>query len=416
MHVAILAVGSRGDVEPMLALGLGLRDRGHGVRLGALEPFGELTKGFGLEFTSLGSLPTHFTHKTGRRRVPTFTGLTGRALFWAAFTRVVEDRLEGFVRACEGADAIVFGGLAFPVCHVAEAMGVPCFWASPAPHVPTRAFADPFFAGSWYATSATYGATYLVEEQLRLQTSAHIVDRWRREVLGLPRIGRRALARHVRGLVQGVLCNSSVHLVPRPADWPETVHVTGHWRLPKTDWAPSPALREFLEAGEPPVHIGFGSMADRDPEGFARLAIEAVRRAGVRAVISGLPVKPTKDVFVVEDVPYEGLLPRMTAAVHHGGAGTTAATLESGVPSVVVPSAYDQHFWAARLHALGVASAPLPARGLRASVLATALREVVGAGLRRRAMALQRAVQEENGVRRAMDVIEDASRVRRSSF
>ncbi len=248
-----------------------------------------------------------------------------------------------------------------------------------------------------------------VEEQLRLQTSAHIIDRWRQEVLGLPRVGRRMMARHARGLVRAVLCNSSAHLVPRPPDWPETAHVTGHWRLPKSNWAPSPALRQFLDAGEPPVHIGFGSMVDRDPEGFARLAAAAVRRAGRRAVISGLPVRPTEDVFVVEDVPHDELFPLMAAAVHHGGAGTTAATLEAGVPSVVVPSAYDQHFWAARLHALGVAGEPLPARRLRTSALAAALGEAVGAGLRRRATVLQRAVREEDGVRRAVEVIETTS-------
>jgi len=408
MQIAILAVGSRGDVEPMLALALGLRDRGHGVRLGALEPFRAMVEGFGLEFTSLGSLPTRFTRKTGRRRVPTFNGLTGRALFWAGYTSVLADRLEGFVQACVGADAIVFGGLAFPVCHLAEALGVPCLWASPAPHVATRAFADPFFAGSWYATAATWRASYAVEEQLRLQTSAHLVDRWRRDVLGLPRVGRRALGRHVRGLVRGVLCNSSAVLVPRPADWPGTAHVTGHWRLPTTSWTPSPALRDFLDAGEPPIHIGFGSMADRDPEGFARLATEAVRRAGVRAVISGLPVEPSDDVFVLDGAPHDALLPRIAAAVHHGGAGTTAATLEAGVPSVVVPSAYDQFFWAARLQRLGVAGRPLVARGLRAVVLAAAIREVGGVGVRRRAKGLQRAVQGEDGVRTAVGIIEAA--------
>ncbi len=340
--------------------------------------------------------------------MPSFNGVSGRALFWAGFAQLVEGRLEGFVRACEGVDRIVFGGLAFPVCHVAEASGVPCFWCSPAPHVATRAFADPFFTAAWYATPRLWRATYVLEEQLRLQTSAHIIDRWRREVLGLPRVGRLAVARHVRSLVRGVLCNSSAHLVARPMDWPQTAHMTGTWRLPRGSWTPSPELRDFLAAGEPPVYIGFGSMADRDPQGFAELAAEAVRRAGTRAVISGLPVRSRDDLFVVEGIPHDALFPRMAAVVHHGGAGTCAAAVEAGVPSIVVPSAYDQHFWAERLHALGVAGEPLAARGLRASALAAALREVRRDGLRRRSAALQRAVQGEDGVSAAIGIIESA--------
>ncbi len=234
MRISIIAVGSRGDVSPMLALGVGLRESGHQVRLAALDPFKQLARAQALEFTSLGALPSRFTRPKGWIPVPTFTGLSGRALFWAAYNSMLGPRLTRFYEACLGADAVIFGGLAFPAYHAAEAVGARSFWASPVPHTPTREFVDPFFSEHRFARwgGGPRRLSYHAEEQLRLQCCARQIGRWRRETLGLAGIPRSNLAAHFRRTLAGVLYGCSAHLVPRPSDWPDSVHITGDWRLP----------------------------------------------------------------------------------------------------------------------------------------------------------------------------------------
>ncbi|MFD0652644.1 glycosyltransferase [Streptomyces malaysiensis] len=148
-------------------------------------------------------------------------------------------------------------------------------------------------------------------------------------------------------------------MVPRPADWPSQVEVVGYWWPARPrDWQPPAELTDFLQAGPPPVFIGFGSMAPGQGERLGELVTAAVARAGVRAVVqagwAGLTASGD-DILTVGDLPHDWLFPRTAAVVHHAGAGTTAAGLRAGVPAVAVPAMADQPFWAARLHRLGVA-------------------------------------------------------------
>lgn len=203
----------------------------------------------------------------------------------------------------------------------------------------------------------------------------------------------------------------SRHVVPRPSDWPSDCHVTGYWCLPDDAWTPPQALADFLAAGSPPVCIGFGSMLGEDAERLTALVVEGARRAGLRAVLltgwGGLTAVEADDVVSVTEAPHCWLLPRTAAVVHHGGAGTTAAAVRAGVPSVVVPFAVDQPFWAARLHALGVAPAGLPVRHLTSDALAAALRRVTSdAALRSRARRLGELVSAEDGVGAAVTALE----------
>jgi sterol 3beta-glucosyltransferase len=200
--------------------------------------------------------------------------------------------------------------------------------------------------------------------------------------------------------------------VPRPADWPATVAVTGYWFLDEgADWQPPRALVDFLEAGPPPVFVGFGSMAGRDPDRLGRAVLAALARAGQRGVVvtgwGGLRVDdPPPGVFVAEAVPYDWLLPRVAAVVHHGGAGTIAAGLRAGKPTVVCPFVADQPFWGARVHALGAGPAPIPQRRLSAEALAGAIRVAVGDdGMRERAAALGAAIRGEDGVAAAVALL-----------
>jgi sterol 3beta-glucosyltransferase len=162
-----------------------------------------------------------------------------------------------------------------------------------------------------------------------------------------------------------VLCSFSEVVAPRPPDWPPNVHLTGYWFLDEPAWTPSPALAEFLAGGPPPVYVGFGSMVPRDPEEMFRVVRSALCRAGLRGVVSGGAWRETgrltnagdDALFLVEDVPHSWLFPHVAAVVHHGGAGTTAAGLRAGVPTLILWMADVQLIWGAAVKRLKVGTA-----------------------------------------------------------
>jgi sterol 3beta-glucosyltransferase len=201
-------------------------------------------------------------------------------------------------------------------------------------------------------------------------------------------------------------------VIPHPPDWPAHVHVTGYLFLDEQpDWQPAPELQAFLDAGAPPVSVGFGSMAGRNPEQLAGLVVAALARSGQRGILltgwGGLrAAQVPENVFVVESAPHSWLFPRTAAVVHHGGAGTTAEGLRAGVPNVIVPFAFDQPFWGARVQALGLGPQPIPRKKLTADRLAQAIGSAVtDPGMRRRASACGKAIRAEDGVGNAVAVI-----------
>jgi sterol 3beta-glucosyltransferase len=207
-----------------------------------------------------------------------------------------------------------------------------------------------------------------------------------------------------------VLYGYSSHVLPRPCDWPDYYHVTGYWFLDES-WQPPADLVDFLNAGAPPVYIGFGSMGSRNPEEAGRIALEALAKSGQRGILAsgwgGLKSSDVPDnVHMVTSLPHSWLFPRMTAVVHHGGAGTTAASLRAGVPSVVVPFMGDQPFWGRRVSALGVGPAPIPRRRLTSQRLADAIREcVTNPTMRQKAGELGQRIRADDGIGAAVAIV-----------
>jgi UDP:flavonoid glycosyltransferase YjiC (YdhE family) len=203
-----------------------------------------------------------------------------------------------------------------------------------------------------------------------------------------------------------MLYGCSPALLARPADWPPNAELTGAWALPAgQDWEPPPALLDFLAAGPAPVYIGFGSMAGIDQATLAGAvrAVAAGRRVLFQPGWSGIdPARLPPDVFVLDDTPHDWLFPRMALVVHHGGAGTSHAVARAGVPSVVVPFAGDQFFWAARMAGQGIA-VTCPAAGLDGARLVQAVAAASAPRMRAQAQRVGQAMRDEDGVRTAVD-------------
>jgi sterol 3beta-glucosyltransferase len=204
----------------------------------------------------------------------------------------------------------------------------------------------------------------------------------------------------------------SPNVIPHPRDWSDNVHITGYWfQDSQSVWKPSVELEYFLAQGESPVYVGFGSMAGRDPERLTALVLEALSKIGQRGVLAtgwgGLnATNAPKTIFVLDSAPHGWLFPRMSAVVHHGGAGTTAEGLRAGVPTVIVPFIVDQRFWGERVHDLGVGVKPIQAKGLTAARLAESIhRAVREAQIRQRAESLGRLIRSEDGIGNAVKIV-----------
>jgi len=231
-----------------------------------------------------------------------------------------------------------------------------------------------------------------------------------RKRLGLPAYTFAKFYRTLRSTP--MLCAYSPSIIPHPDDWPENYHVTGYFFLDtETDWQPSPELEAFLGAGDPPIYIGFGSMAGRNPEQLARLSLDALSRSDQRGLLltgwGGLNTDLVPDnVFVVDSAPHSWLFPRMAALIHHGGAGTTAEGLRAGIPSIIVPFVFDQSFWGARIKSLGLGPDFIPRKDLTVDRLANAIRiAVTNSSMRRRASLCGEAIRTENGIGNAVKIV-----------
>jgi sterol 3beta-glucosyltransferase len=206
-------------------------------------------------------------------------------------------------------------------------------------------------------------------------------------------------------------------VIPKPADWRNT-EIVGDWFLAASDWTPPADLVAFLQDGSPPVYIGFGSMGIRNPEATADLVLQAISRTGQRAILQagwgGLSKADVPDnVLMVNAVPHSWLFPRMAAVVHHGGAGTTAAGLRAGVPSIVIPFFGDQPFWGQKIADLGVGTAPIPRKQLTVERLAQAIdRAVTDPVIRQRAADLGAKIQAEDGIGRVVSIVREIERQR----
>lgn len=415
MNITILALGSRGDVQPAVALGVGLRRAGFTVRLGSYAKFADMAAQHGLAFQKIeGDITAVLQSDAGKEmlnsRNPLKLGRVMRDSLRQTYFQAAQD----VIAACANAEAIVSVGVVYyAAASVAEARQIPLFQANLQPLLESRAFPNALLPLPPVQTGLVNRLTHPFSEQIFWELLRPIVNKSRQELFHLPPFPYwRPITRHVQ---QGLptFFAFSPQIIPKPDDWPVNAHVTGYWFLDNgADWQPPPHLLNFLADGDPPVYIGFGSMNNRDPQATAELVIEALQLTGQRGILlSGWGGLHADDVpasiLLVDSVPHDWLFPRMAAVVHHGGAGTTAAGLQAGVPSILVPFFADQPFWAQYVQRLKVGPTPIPRKMLMIDKLAGAIETAVtNRQIKQDAAAIGEKIRAEDGVGRAVALMQ----------
>lgn len=413
MRITIFAAGSRGDIQPCVMLGRGLQRTGFQVLLAAPENFAQFIQGNDLDFHPLrGDVQQIMAGETGRNLMeegssnPITQIRAMRAMLGPVAMKMAEDALE----ACRESDALISLAVFAPFARsIAEILHIRLIHIEPTPMLPTRAFPAPGWPVQRNLGGLHNRLSGLGMLQIIWQWYGPFVNGFRQR-FNLPPY--RASSFYQILSSTPLLGAYSSRIIPHPPDWPESTYITGYW-LPDADssWEPAPELQAFLEAGDPPVYIGFGSMAGRQPEQLAVLAASALQESGQRGLLlkgwGGLSADSLpENMFLLDSAPHQWLFPRMAAVVHHGGAGTTAEGLRAGVPTVIIPFAFDQAFWGGRVNALGVGPNPIPQKSLTVDRLARAIRiAVTDPEMRERAGLLGQAIRAEGGIGNAVKII-----------
>jgi sterol 3beta-glucosyltransferase len=416
MKVVILTIGSRGDVAPFVGLGTRLRSAGHDVAIATEEGFAELVRERGLEFRRLaGNTRALLESEDGRGWQRNGVSLRSLPESIRLGNKMRSDLGDGVIAATADADVLLLQrALGLHGFLMARAMGIPSMMLElfPTVQVSTGDFPP---VGLNLPDLGRVGNRALYRLAISSAKAAEpFVLGWLREFerkIGLPPAGPGVLTQVMRAEEWPIHHGFSPSLVPRPAEWRPGVEVDGYWWLDRlTDWQPPGELVDFVAAGPPPVFIGFGSMTPGDSERLSSVVSDAVRRAGVRAVVqagwSGLTADGN-DVLRIGDVPHDWLFPRMGAVVHHGGAGTTGSTVRAGVPGVITPVLADQPFWARQLVRAGVSPDSLALSTITGEGLGELISQAVHrAEYRRNAEELGRRVRAEDGAGRIIETLE----------
>jgi sterol 3beta-glucosyltransferase len=419
MHLVIVTSGSRGDVQPYLALALRARAAGHRVTLATHAIFRPWIESCGVAFRCLHGDPKQMLSNPGGRAWLADGSRSGLWQFVREFRRdfgaLLDGLLDDLLTATADADIVLYNAVCMSIAQLRELRGVPVIAGWMQPTTPTRAFPTsglPYRETNTTSDQRRNEFTHRVGEQLLWQLARTRVNRWRRRAFNAAPLPFAGPFRKQRSPDYPVCYAYSAAVLPSPGDWPAWIAPTGYWFLNSPKYTPSAELEHFLDSGTAPVTIGFGSMTPQDGEWLTRIILEACERAEVRAVLlqgwgslghTSLP----SWAHAESDVPHDYLYARSCAVVHHGGSGTTGAALRSGTPAVIIPLGFDQQFWGGRTHALGVSPAPINRRELTAEKLAAAMRITQRNNeMRHAAAVLGATIAAEDGIGVALQRIE----------
>ncbi len=411
MHVSIVAYGTWGDVHPSIALGLALKDAGYSVRLSVTEDFAEWVKGLGVDIHILPVnkfdvlKPDSFTTNPLQMRFEIHQAII------SALHKIGRD----LVSMAEDTEVLFVNEWLLGVAsRIAEAHQLKLINIAMQPRIKTRQTQIAIMPAwpSWAPFRETYNVlTYDLMSYFKWFSHARPVNS---RLKTDPRLNSLS-ARDYVALFDRTpsLTLISRHVMPRPSDWAEHHHLTGYLFYDDAGWRPPAELVNFIQSGDAPIYIGFGSIQDRRPDETTRLILSALKKTRQRAVLlSGWSelgqIDLPETVYRLDYAPHSWLFPRVKAVVHHAGAGTTAAALRAGIPSVTIPHSGDQPFWARRLYQLGAGTVPLPRYRLNSVNLADRIiKALEDEQMRSRAEELGKKIGDENSVSKTIAVIND---------
>ncbi|GAY44578.1 hypothetical protein CUMW_082970 [Citrus unshiu] len=388
LHIVMLIVGTRGDVQPFVAIGKRLQEDGHRVRLATHANFKDFVLGAGLEFFPLDMVKNKGFLPSGPSEIP-------------IQRNQLKEIIYSLLPACKDPDPDTMvpfkpdAIIANPPAY--ELLKVPLHIIFTMPWTPTSEFPHPL---SRVKQPVAYRLSYQIVDALIWLGIRDMINDFRKKRLNLRRVT------YLSGSYSSPLDVPyayiwSPHLVPKPKDWGPKIDVVGFCFLDlASTYEPPDSLVKWLEYGEKPIYIGFGSLPVEEPEKMTEIIVKALEITGHRGIINkGWGVAESKDfVYLLDNCPHDWLFSRCLAVVHHGGAGTTAAGLKAACPTTIVPFFGDQPFWGERVHARGLGPAPIPVDEFSLDKLLDAIRFMLHPKVKEHAVELAKAMENEDGV------------------
>ncbi len=384
------------------------------MKLAAPADYEDLVQNWGLEFSPIkNGFRQIFEMEPGTKRMKGELNPV-RLLYQrkSDMEPVVNQILSDLWAAGENTDVILYTVLALPAYYIARDYGIPAFPICFQPLSRTQSFPNVLFSSPFSNLGFVNRASYILAEQALWRLFRSFMVQWRKKS-GLTPIPFWGHFKQFYDQNNPVFNGYSPQVAPKPDDWGDRMHVTGYWFLDDTlsRWSPDPRLTDFIKSGPPPVCIGFGSMNDNRVKDRVKTSIMALKKAGKRGIfLAGKSdLKPKElplnnEIFVTAEVPHSWLFPKVSAVIHHGGAGTTAAAIRAGVPSIIVPFFFDQLFWGKRLEALEVGPGPITKQQLSVETLANAIKGTVGnKDYLKNLKRLSIQVRAENGVKNVVE-------------
>lgn len=407
LQIVMLIVGTRGDVQPFVAIGKRLQDYGHRVRLATHSNFKDFVLTAGLEFYPLGGDPKVLAGymvknkgflPSGPSEIPAQRNQM-KEIIYSLLPACKEPDLDSGIAF--KADAIIANPPAYGHVHVAEALKIPIHIFFTMPWTPTSEFPHPL---SRVKQPAGYRLSYQIVDSLIWLGIRDMINDIRKKKLKLRPVTYLSGSQGFDSDVpHGYIW--SPHLVPKPKDWGPKVDVVGFCFLDlASNYEPPESLVKWLEAGSKPIYIGFGSLPVQEPEKMTQIIVEAFERTGQRGIINkgwgglGNLAEPKDSIYLLDNIPHDWLFLQCKAVVHHGGAGTTAAGLRAACPTTIVPFFGDQPFWGERVHARGVGPPPIPVDEFSLPKLVDAINFMIDPKVKERAVELAKAMEKEDGV------------------
>lgn len=424
MKITCLTIGSRGDVQPYIALCKGLMAEGHECTIATHGEYKEWVEGHKIGFKSVGGDPAELMQLC-----------VDNGLFTVAFLKEglakmrtwLDDLLVSSWKACQGTELLIESPSAMAGIHIAEALQIPYYRAFTMTWTRTRAYPQAFAVPEYKRGGAYNYMTYVMFDQVFWHAISRQVNRWRKKWLHLESTNLTTMEQDKVPF----LYNFSPTIVPPPLDWSEWIHVCGYWFLDDASsnnkvWQPPKGIEEFIDGahakGKKVVYIGFGSIVVSDPREMTKCVVDAIVESGVHAILSkgwsdrgsrnskdkskigdsdgADGIKYPDSIYAIDSIDHSWLFPRIDAAVHHGGAGTTGASLRAGLPTIIKPFFGDQFFWAERVESLGVGD------GIKKLTTDALAKAMVSATTNERQIARARAIgasiRGEDGIGKAI--------------